>query len=94
MNCECIYTPDVGKPIPRLARSGIFLKQRVDAQRANQKAVAIHAAETLMPSVGLNFDSTWQYDATESIKDKWYHHFYQGTAEEPTRHLWILSTPV
>lgn len=91
MKIDCIYTPDVGKPVPRLARAGVFLKQREKAGRANQKAIADHAAETLMPAVGLNFDTSWIYDATECIKGKWYHHFVQGTVETPSRHLWIQS---
>lgn len=89
IQCDVIYTPTEGKAVPKLARAGVLLSQRAGVERENRKALAVLSAETLMPSVGINYDSGWSYDATEHINKRWLHHFYQGTVESPTSHLWI-----
>jgi hypothetical protein len=89
MQCDVIYTPSEGKSLPRLARAGVLLTQRVGAERENRKALAILSAETFMPAVGINYDTGWLYDATELVNGRWLHHFFQGTNDTPTSHVWI-----
>jgi transcription-repair coupling factor (superfamily II helicase) len=86
-----IYECPDGKSV-RLTRASGYIEKSKTIDVQNQKALANLSAETLLPRVDINFDSSWQYIATESIDDRWCHHF-EKAAELPmlSEHVWLVD---
>lgn len=91
---QAIYTPDVGKPIPKLCRATGYSTKEKEIAAVSQKAVADLQAEHMMQSVGIAFTSSWKFVATEKIYERWMHHYKEVVGDKTHQHLWIESKSI